>query len=400
MKRRRSAGARSSWQEGRNRREARFVRAVLARLDDDLAAGRLTSPAELHDRVMASLAEAATPGLAGAPHRVGRLIDRVLARALPASVESLIGAADKTRESRLAVDVGERTRFEQRLQHRWGAAVDTLALFRIWCLEAGIAFHDRRKPADGDWVYAVLVRLQARACLVAAEVLALLRAGFASGAHARWRAGHEIAVVGFLIKQHGQDAAERFLLHEAVESYRAAAEYQRYATKIGYDPFTDQELAEMRAGRDALVARFGSSYAGPYGWAANALQNPRPTFRDIEAAVSLDHMRPHYRWASHPTHAGPKSTSTDLGLLRNEVMLAGPSNAGLADPGHGSAISLLQITVTLLNTNPDMGDVVTMTFLQGACDAVGEAFISAHRQLVADDAALVRGDSVAQARDY
>lgn len=101
----------------------------------------------------------------------------------------------------------------------------------------------------------------------------------------------------------------------------------------------------------------------------------------------MDHMRPHYRWASHPTHAGPKGIASDLGLLRNEVMLAGPSNAGLADPGHGITISLLQITVSLLGTDPDMGDVVTMTFLQGATDAVGEAFIGAHRELEADDAA-------------
>ena len=27
--------------------------------------------------------------------------------------------------------------------------------------------------------------------------------------------------------------------------------------------------------------------------------------------------------------------------------MAGPSNAGLADPGHGAAISLMQVTTTL-----------------------------------------------------
>lgn len=166
---------------------------------------------------MAAITAGLNPALARAPYRVGRLVDRVIALAIPASVELLMSAAEDAAEHRLAVDVGERARFEQRLQRRWGAALDTLMLFRLSCLDAGVAFHDRHKPAEGDWVYAVLVRLQARACLVAAEVLALLRAGFASGAHARWRVAHEIAVVGSFVKEHGQDTAERYLRHDAVE---------------------------------------------------------------------------------------------------------------------------------------------------------------------------------------
>ncbi len=66
-------------------------------------------------------------------------------------------------------------------------------------------------------------------------------------------------------------------------------------------------------------------------------------------------------------------------------MLAGPSNVGLADPGHAVAVSLLQITLTLLSRNPEMGDLVTMTFLQGVCDTVGHAFMRAHRKLMEDE---------------
>jgi hypothetical protein len=32
-------------------------------------------------------------------------------------------------------------------------------------------------------------------------------------------------------------------------------------------------------------------------------------------------------------------------LAELQVLLAGPSNAGLADPGHGAALSLARITV-------------------------------------------------------
>jgi hypothetical protein len=335
---------------------------------------------------MASFTESLTYCVARRPYRVDRLTRKIFANVVPASVHRLFDYAEETAEQRLAAEEGQQIRFRRRLHARWGASLDSLKLFRLWSLQAGINFHERHKPAEGDWVYAVLLRLHARSCLIASEVIALLEAGLASGAHARWRSAHEIAVVGSFIANHGQEVAERYLLHEAVESHRAVADYQRYATRLDYEPFSDDELDEMRESRDALVARFGRGYGTPYGWAAGALNHPQPTFRDIEASVSLDHLRPYYRMASHPTHAGPKGIAFDLGLLRGDAaLLAGPSNAGLADPGHAMALSLLHSTVTLLNHDPDMGDVVTMMFLLDASDTVGERFIAADRQLREDE---------------
>jgi hypothetical protein len=386
VKRRRSTKGPAA-RDARRRREARFVRSVLAQLEADLSAGRLSEPSELHERSMAAITAALTQGPRHDPYRISKLVGRVVGRAVPPLVEMLVDGAQSTAEQRLDEDAGQRLRFERRLHYRWGAALDALSLLRVWSLEAGIAFHRRHKPAEGDWVHVVLVRLHARACLIAAEVLVLLQAGLASGAHARWRSAHEIAVVGIFIAQHGQDAAERYLLHDAIESDRAVADYQRYATRLRQVPLSREDVSDVRTARDGLIARFGREYGSPYGWASVALNNPRPTFRDIEESASLDHVRPYYRMASHPTHAGPKGIAFDLGLLRDVAILAGPSNAGLADAGHAIAISLLNSTVTLLASDPDTGDIVTMTFLRGACDVVGEAFLRAHRQLEADDAA-------------
>jgi len=138
----------------------------------------------------------------------------------------------------LTEEKDERTAFEQRLHERWGQALDALALFRAWCLEAGIAFHERYEATD-DWVHAALVRLHARICLIAAEVLTLLRGGFASGADARWRSAHEIDVVALFISERGQDTAERYLLHDAIESSRAVIDFQRHAVRLGYEPLAD-----------------------------------------------------------------------------------------------------------------------------------------------------------------
>jgi hypothetical protein len=358
----------------------------MTRLDADLAAGRLTGPKDLHDRVMEAISDNLTLSLARHPYHLARLVRTVVARTLGPSVRFLADGVAHDADQRLTDERREREGFEERLRGRWRPAIDMLALFRLWCLDAGVTVHERRRPAQGDWVYGALVRLHARACLVTAEVLALLRAGFASGAHARWRSAHEIAVMGFFISQHGQETAERYILHEAIESDRAAVDYQRYATRLGYERLPPEELESLANTREALIARFGSAYATPYGWASKALADPNPKFRDVEAAVSLDHLRPYYRMASYPTHAGPKGIVFDLGLLGDEIMLAGPSNVGLADPGQSVAISLLQITVTLLSLEPDMGDLATMMFLNGACDAAARAFIRVDEGAHDDDA--------------
>jgi len=359
--------------------------AVLTQLDADLAAGRLTGPADLNDRVMEAIAVGLPLSVARHPHRVGPLATAAIARVLPGSVNLLVDGARHNATEHLAEATTERKGFEERLFTRWGRAIEGLELFRLWCLDAGMRFHERHLPADVDWVHSMIVRLHARACLIAAEVLALLRAGLASGAHARWRSGHELVVTAYFIAEHGQDVAERYALHEAIESSRAAVGYQRHATALGYEPFTPEQMQALAQARTDLVERFGNGYAQPYGWAADALGNPNPKFSDIEAAVSFEHMRPYYRMASYPTHAGPKGLVFSLGLRDQDVMLAGPSNAGLADPGQSMAISLHQITVRLLSTESNMGDLAVMMFLESALQAVNDDFIRAERKLDDDE---------------
>ncbi len=296
---RRSSGKKGSARAARKREEKRFVTAVLKRLDVDLIGGQLRGPTELHDRTMAAITESMPLAVARRPYRIGRLVQTAIARAVTPSVKLMTEGAAESVAQRLAEEKTDRTGFEERLRERWGPALDTLTLFRLWCLDASMILHERYKATEkNDWIYAALVRLHARACLVTAEVVALLHGGFSSGAHARWRSVHEIVVVGSFIAEHGQDTAERYLLHEAVESNRAAADYQRYATRLGYEQLTPDELKNLRATQEALIARFGPEYARPYGWASNALDNPDPKFSDIQAAASLDHLRPYYRMAS------------------------------------------------------------------------------------------------------
>ena len=63
------------------------------------------------------------------------------------------------------------------------------------------------------------------------------------------------------------------------------------------------------------------------------------------------------------------------------VLLAGPSNVGLADPGQSTAISLLQVTTALLTTEPVFDCIVTSKILAMITEEVKSAFIKVHEEM-------------------
>jgi hypothetical protein len=280
----------------------------------------------------------------------------------------------------------ERTSFESRLAKVWHKPMDLLETFLAIALEAGEDFNQEFRAAasqEHDYVFEVLTRLHARGCQIASEIMALLRSGHADGAHARWRSLHEIAVVDFFIKSSGNETAERYLLHDTVESHKAARLYQEHCRALGYEPLSKEEFNAIETGYQNLIARFGPEYGNEYGWAASVLRKPNPTFRDIEEHVGLAHLRPLYKMASHNVHANPKGVFFKLGLYprSQDVLLAGPSNTGLADPAHGTAISLGQITVTLLTTKPNIDRLVTCQVLMKLEQEIGDEFLATQKSL-------------------
>lgn len=277
-------------------------------------------------------------------------------------------------------------RFERNLGQVWSRPLSLLEMLLVISLEAGEEFNAEFRGhalQDEDLVFDVLTRLHARACQIGSEILTLLRSGYADGAHARWRLLHEVAVIGLFVKAHGNDVAERYLLHDGIESYRAAMLYQKHCTMLRCVPLMDGELDATRKWYDSLVRRFGPSYSCQYGWASAALRKDSPSIQDIEKDVGLDHMRPYYKLASHNVHANPKGVLFKLGLMPEGegILLAGPSNAGLATAGHGCAISLSQITIALLITKPNIDRLVACDIFQQLTGEIGHEFLRVHTSL-------------------
>jgi hypothetical protein len=280
----------------------------------------------------------------------------------------------------------EYTSFQRRLYRRWGASLGLLRMLLTISREYGASVNQELRDASGtgaQHLVEVLTRLHARACQVVDEILVLLTAGFADGAMARWRTLHEIAAIALFIGEHGEDLAERYVLHQYVESKRAMQDYVACQERLGYEPLKESEIAAAERSYDAVIAQFGRPFGTQYGWAAQQLRCSKPSFSDIERAVAIDHFRAHYRMASHNVHANPKGVFFKLGLLEeSDLLLAGPSNAGLADPGHSAAISLVQASTPLGLLRPTLDNITVLRIMVELEGEIGRAFGDAHQQLV------------------
>ena len=282
----------------------------------------------------------------------------------------------------------EKRAFVARLREFWKEPLNQLELFMTLATEVGFDFNgEYRKNSihSEDAVFEALTRLHSRACQISWAVHTLLQSGFADDAHARWRSLHEISVVSMFICQHGQGVAERYLDHGVVQRFKLACQMRNFQEKTNAEPITEEEFNGLKSRRDRLLSKYGPSFGKDLGWAADALKIQRPNFSDLEKHVNLEHMRPYYRMSSDNIHANSHGTYFRLGLSLpgDDTLLAGPSNAGLADPGHSTAISLHQVTTSLLSTKPTFDWLVVMKVLKRLRDRTGEEFLKSHLELKA-----------------
>lgn len=275
--------------------------------------------------------------------------------------------------------------FEAENTGRWSRMIDALETLVVVALEVGSDFNVEERPnafpTNGYRVIA-LTSLHARACQVAQEVLVLLKSGFADGAHARWRSLHEIAVVTCVLAQEDEGLSERYLLHHNIDAFHAMLQYQKFAARLRQSPYGEEEMTSAQIVYDELVHRFGKSFSGPQGWASALLNKARPKIADLEKRADLDHLRPYYKMASQNVHAEARGLAFRLGQRPGgNVLIAGPSVYGLADPAHETGISLLQCTAALLNLKIDLDRLVILRVMESMLDEIGREAMEVLRTL-------------------
>ena len=328
-------------------------------------------------------------------------MEAIWGEAIDTTAVGLAHTLTKNGPQMLTEHAAQRGDFERRLLDRWRPALDLFEMVLVACTEAGSDLHDSLNaeggPAsDHPTKLHVLTLLHARACLVANEVFALLRTGFAVGALARWRTLHEIAVIAFLLGEQDEALANRFLLHRYVERWKEAQCYQENCVALGQQPFTDEQMDGFFGDYEAVVGQYEQGYKEDWGWSKPLFQSPKhkPNFDDMEKLAGLGHNKPYVKFSHHAIHSGASGALDILELHGGgNVMLAGPSNAGLSEPGHGTLIALHQVTVALLLDGPNEVLVDDLLALKGIAHLLGEAgatFGACHDQLMQEEDAKAK----------
>lgn len=251
--------------------------------------------------------------------------------------------------------------FRSEIDHWWGKGIDQLEILLALSMEIGeqkLNVLSRSRAKRDLRPRETIIRLHVRGCQVVREIVTLLKNGLADGAFARWRTLHEISVVALLMNENGDDLVYRYLDHEAIESKRAADQYERSRALLGYAPLSKAELRKIDREYSAAIKKHGVTFAGPYGWAAKLLNKRNPNFSDLESATDRAMHRSFYRMASYNVHAGPKGLSFRLtDTTSQKFLVAGSSIFGIDEPGQHTAVTLCLLTSLLLFDPPTLDDV-------------------------------------------
>lgn len=323
--------------------------------------------------------------LANIDFKIREIVKDLIPKIASESAEVIYGTLKKSLRVHQKYDRKRLKPFYKDMEQAWGKPIDLLEMLCFLAKDAGDDFNNKFRPLaskDNNLVVDVLTRLHARSCQIASEIILLLRNGFADGAHARWRTLHEISIIGYFIAKHGNATAERYICHTAIEEFKAANVYQKHCETLGYEKLTAESFGAIQEKYEYYINKFGKSYRKQNGWASVALGIDDPKIVDIETDVGLAHMRPYYQMACHNIHANPKGIFFKLGLIpeSGDILLTGPSNLGLSDPGHSTTISLIQITTNLLSSGPmNLDRLVILLILTKLEKEIGEAFYCADK---------------------
>jgi hypothetical protein len=318
-------------------------------------------------------------------------IDDLYTRCVPEFGQILFRKIKENASKTLAENRKKEAEFSEHIWKEWGPAFDSFQIFLELCVEVGNEFAKETRlniTKDENDLFMALIGLQARGCEIGFEVFTLLKNGFPDGAHARWRTLYEITVIAAFLKENGNEAARRYLLHEICESN--LEDYQKYCTILGYAPFSEDEIAAMKKKQHDLEVSFGGGFEKNYGWATDILRkkNQKPAlnanFREIERAANFEHMHSYHQMASHNIHAGSKALKFRLGTpikLRGPQVRFGPSIVGFTDPAHGTSIALGQLTVFLLTLKPDIYRLTILNVLELLTEEIGKTFFEIDNRL-------------------
>jgi len=242
---------------------------------------------------------------------------------------------------------------EKNIDDNWGYALDLFEFLITTAQEisANLDVTKLNNYQENQDLYDALRRLHGRSCLIAYEILTLLRAGFADGAYARFRTLYETVIIGIFISDNGNEAATKYLDFSLVNDLKEAKLFNEYASVLNEKRVSEEEILKLEEIKEQLTKEYGENFAkGDYGWASSFLNKKGVNFRDIEEKVDFSHMRPYYKVASGKIHTGSSSLYSHIALPSedNSKILTGASGYGIDVPCRLTSYYLAMMTSNLL----------------------------------------------------
>lgn len=312
----------------------------------------------------------------------------------PEQLDAFFARLDADARSALEQNLDDRDGFQDRLYRDYGRGLDAMDLLYFSAVEASSwakdAVHEALKYDDDresfDHYYGVMRGLVARALTSYAEITWLLRGGYPQAALTRVRFLHELFVTAELLAQYGSPEGEhpelvdRYLEHHEV-FIRATADDLIATGALDPSKFFDQDVLETLERRRAeLLARYGKSFAGMWGWAAPLFPGEnRISMRMIGSRV-LPELHYFYSMTSAHVHAGSEGWhETIVERGEEQILASGATNLGLTLPAELATAFFLQMVGVVVPTRIESEGAAIDTggFFQAALARMG-ATISEH----------------------
>lgn len=287
-----------------------------------------------------------------------RVLEQTAKSAGRAFYRTLIETAPDMLADRRKEQVG----FERRNFRRWHKAFDLIETIWASCEELGRNFNQHHRStavAEEDYVFEAMTHLHAKALLVTAEIICLLKGGFADGALTRWRTLYETNVVASLLRQEGQELALKYLAHSRVQAWNEVQDEE--------DETDERQFLNAQA--EYAIQKFGPELKRRNGWACAITGQKYPSFERLAELAGKTDGKSLYHHASLHVHANHRALDELLGMCeaQEDVLLVGPSNSGMVGPLTLAAMSMVESTTLLLLVRPNLDRLVFVnTLLQMA----------------------------------
>ncbi|MGJ8678490.1 MAG: DUF5677 domain-containing protein [Akkermansiaceae bacterium] len=282
-----------------------------------------------------------------------KTVEECFPHLLKAQIASQLEALDASQKATISERHGHSLNIQSDIYLINKEGFDLLEQFIKLNLDWATKLIDENKKAgdpDKKFLFHALIQNHSRSCLVAEEILHLLKGGYPDAAFSRWRSLYELAVVTTFIFRNGESCAEAYIDHEVVDHLKCEELNKKIKTERGFKTFSDTVLMAIKKDYQTKLKKYGSSFKNAYGWASNGLGLKNPQFKDLEEGNGQSHMRVYYKQASHKVHAGSNGASSSLGTMsfkKDAPMLRAPSHEGLSVSAILCVHSLHQVTTTL-----------------------------------------------------